>query len=91
MQIVLCVLISVSLIAAVILIALSRVSVETYQNGSPVDAKEDQKMFMFHNNECKTDCCVSGKGNNYSCSVGCVCVNEEQQNMLTTRGGNHTK
>ena len=55
MKIVLCVLISVSLIAAVILIALSRVSLETYQNGSSLDAKQDQKMSMFHDNECKTE------------------------------------
>lgn len=91
MNIAVCVLISVSLISVVILIALSRVSLEKYDNYSPASLDEPaEKLFLFDSNECKSSCCTSGKGNTYSCSVGCVCVNDEQQNFLTTRGGNHT-
>tara|TARA_B100002051_G_C16257942_1_gene402841 strand:- start:78 stop:359 length:282 start_codon:yes stop_codon:yes gene_type:complete len=92
MNIAVCVLISVSLISVVILIALSRVSLEKYGNYSPASLNVPQdKLFLFDSNVCKPSCCNSGKGNTYSCSVGCVCVNDKQQQLLTRRGGNNTR
>ena len=94
MNFALCVLISVSLISVVILIALSRVTLksERFTNYSPASlgAVPGNKLFVFDSNECKPSCCNSGKGNTYSCSVGCVCVNDAQQKLLTSRGGNHS-
>ena len=87
MNFALCVLISVSLISVVLLIALSRVTLksESFTNYSPasLDAASEDKLFLFDSNECKPSCCNSGKGNTYSCSVGCVCVNGAQQQLLT--------
>jgi len=49
-------------------------------NNSPND------MFMFAYNKCKPECCLNGSS--YSCSSGCVCVNNNQIKLLSTRGNN---
>ena len=42
--------------------------------------------------ECKPECCASLYKNKYpiySCSTGCVCLNDKQYNYLLERGGNN--
>ena len=42
--------------------------------------------------KCKPECCDSMKRKNYpiySCSKGCVCLNERQYNYILERGGNN--
>ena len=42
--------------------------------------------------ECKPECCDPLERNNYpiySCSTGCVCLNDRQYNYLLHRGGNN--
>ena len=43
--------------------------------------------------ECKPECCETLVRNNkhpiYSCSTGCVCLNDRQYNYLLHRGGNN--
>ena len=44
---------------------------------------------LFHSNECKPECCTNGRGT-FSCSTGCVCITDDQLDMITNRGGNNT-
>ncbi|MAF37120.1 hypothetical protein CL622_08465 [archaeon] len=54
------------------------------------DMAMGDRKFLFHSSACTPECCTNGRGN-YSCSTGCVCVNDDQLSMLTNRGGNHTQ
>ena len=91
MALLLCILIAVSLMAVVLLIALGiSGNKEGFESLPAPTNNKPRRKFLFHDNQCSPDCCVSGKGNTYSCSVGCVCVDNDQQNLLTSRGGNHT-
>tara|TARA_Y100000590_G_scaffold470559_1_gene666335 strand:- start:2931 stop:3308 length:378 start_codon:yes stop_codon:yes gene_type:complete len=50
--------------------------------------KED-RLSLFHHSQCKPECCSNGRGT-HSCSTGCVCVSDEDLNLITRRGGNHS-
>lgn len=39
---------------------------------------------------CSKDCCEIGKMSNMSCLRGCVCKNEANDMLLTSRGGNRS-
>ena len=45
-----------------------------------------RSLFMFAYNQCSPSCC--NKGSPYSCSGGCVCMTDNQKNMIGTRGSN---
>ena len=49
---------------------------------------EDRKV-LFHNTQCRPECCANGRGS-YSCSTGCVCVTDDQLDLISRRGGNHS-
>ena len=51
----------------------------------PTFVNNQSNMFMFANNQCKPECCPS----TYSCSGGCICATEKQNNFLTSRGNNN--
>lgn len=42
----------------------------------------DQSMFIFANNKCDPSCCPSP----YSCDKGCVCLTDEQKNLMSGPG-----
>lgn len=54
------------------------------------DTPAEDRLSVLHDNECKPECCSSGRGNSYSCSTGCVCVSDANVDLITSRGGNHT-
>ena len=58
-----------------------------YQKSLPsTDGTNDNRsMFAFAYNECRPECC---KDTPYSCSTGCPCLNDNQKNLLGSRGGN---
>jgi hypothetical protein len=47
--------------------------------------KDDDKLFMFGQNQCRPECCPS----TYSCDHGCVCTNKQQRGLIAKRGGNN--
>jgi hypothetical protein len=57
-------------------------------NAPPVDGKtgSPQDLFMFAHNQCRPECCPSA----FSCSGGCVCVTDQQKQLLSYRGHNST-
>lgn len=46
-------------------------------------------MFMFAYNKCSPSCC--GQGSPYTCSKGCVCMTDNQFNLVGSRGYNNKK
>jgi hypothetical protein len=52
----------------------------------PEFAPGPDSLFMFKNNQCKTECC----GASFSCAGGCVCSTPSQRQYIATRGGNRT-
>ena len=52
----------------------------------PVDGKSKthKKMFLLTYNKCSPECCPS----TYSCSNGCVCLNQDQRDYINSRGKN---
>ena len=44
------------------------------------------EMFIFAKNKASPSCCPS----TYSSDMGCVCVNDQQYDYLSQRGGNKT-
>lgn len=50
--------------------------------------KKDPSLFMWANNPSKPECCVSGMGNTYYTSHGCICYTDEQLKQLSSRGDN---
>lgn len=40
--------------------------------------------------QCSKDCCELGKGSNLSCLNGCICKNDNNSYMISSRGGNRT-
>ena len=47
---------------------------------------ENNELFLFENNVCHPKCCPS----ELSCSNGCVCMTDEQKEMLKWRGMNRS-
>ena len=45
-----------------------------------------KSMFVFKYNQCNTGCCPS----TYTCSRGCVCSNDSQNNFITERGSSNS-
>lgn len=43
-------------------------------------------LFIFKNNQVKTECCDSS----YASDMGCVCTTPQQRNYINMRGGNRT-
>lgn len=50
--------------------------------------KKDPSLYMWANNPSKPECCVSGMGNTYYTSHGCICYTDEQLKQLSNRGNN---
>lgn len=48
-----------------------------------------KSMFMFAYNKCSPSCC--GQGSPYTCSKGCVCMTDNQFNLVGSRGYNNKK
>ena len=44
--------------------------------------KQEEHRTLFHNAECKPECCSNGRGT-FSCSTGCVCVTDDHLDMIT--------
>lgn len=53
---------------------------------SVVGPSENPEMFLFANNKASPDCCPSP----YSTSRGCVCITQDQMNMVSQRGTNNS-
>jgi hypothetical protein len=51
--------------------------------------REGLTTFAFGKVPAKAECC-SSLNNLYSTSNGCLCLSEEEKNMISTRGGNRT-
>jgi hypothetical protein len=51
----------------------------------------EQKQFKerFGNN-CRKECCLPGRGSEYSCADGCLCLSSDDRDFLYTRGLNRT-
>ena len=60
---------------------------DPYQTLS-VDGKpgSPKSMFIFNNNPVSTDCCPS----QYTSDLGCVCLTDDQKNLLQNRGENRS-
>jgi hypothetical protein len=63
-------------------------SYENTQENAPNVKGDKTSLFLFKYNDCKPECCEpsSGKGTGYSCDTGCVCNEQEQNNMVASRG-----
>jgi hypothetical protein len=57
---------------------------EGYKLGT--DPTLDRKMSLFAHNYSSPSCC--GKGAGYSTDTGCICMTEEQKELIGSRGGN---
>ena len=55
-------------------------------NCSPDKSLDNLAKDFITKNECKPSCCPS----TFSCSTGCVCLDENQKEFLNKRGGNRT-
>jgi hypothetical protein len=53
---------------------------------APSDGKGNKTKVLFKHNECSTDCCEMGKGTNYSCDKGCICMDKAQNELVASRG-----
>jgi len=49
---------------------------------------KDKSLYMWANNPSKPECCVSGMGNTYYTSKGCICYTQKQLDELSSRGNN---
>jgi hypothetical protein len=63
-------------------------SVKQYLKKNKKIYKKDPSLFMWANNPSKPECCVSGMGNTYYTSHGCICYTDEQLKQLSSRGNN---
>lgn len=63
-------------------------SVKNYLKKNKKMYKKDPSLFMWANNPSKPECCVSGMGNTYYTSHGCICYTDEQLKQLSSRGNN---
>ena len=45
-----------------------------------------KKLALFGKNKCSPECCPS----QYSCDRGCICMNEDQKDLLYKHGGNQS-
>ena len=63
------------------------VNFDDHESLPTVDGTKDapKSMFMMAFNKCDPSCCPS----TYSCSGGCVCMTDNQKNLLGTRGKNN--
>jgi hypothetical protein len=50
------------------------------------DPTLDRKMSMFAHNQSSPSCC--GRGGGYSTDTGCICMTDEQKELIGSRGGN---
>ena len=53
---------------------------------APDDGKGNKTKVLFKHNKCNTECCELGKGTNYSCDKGCICMDTAQNNLVASRG-----
>ena len=55
---------------------------------APSDGKGNRTKVLFKHNDCKPECCEpsSGRDTNYSCDKGCVCMDKEQNKLVSSRG-----
>ena len=49
----------------------------------------EQQTERFGNN-CRKECCLPGRGSEYSCADGCLCLSSDDRDFLYTRGLNRT-
>ena len=49
----------------------------------------EQQTEQFGNN-CRKECCLPGRGSEYSCADGCLCLSSDDRDFLYTRGLNRT-
>jgi hypothetical protein len=70
----------------VVLFLIIQVSKKMSKQGFTNLNSENKSMFLFANNKSDPSCCNFS----YSTSNGCVCITNEQQQLLHTRGGNRT-
>ena len=60
------------------------------KNGYINDGDHLNSMCMPCDTECKPECCIDRRNHPiYSCSTGCVCLNDNQYKFLLDRGGNN--
>jgi len=57
---------------------------EGYKLG--MDPTLDKKMSLFAHNHASPSCC--GRGGGYSTDTGCICMTDEQKELIGSRGGN---
>ena len=56
-----------------------------YENPTNITFNENrQDLNILKKNKCSPDCCPS----QYSCDRGCICIDDEQKELLYSRGGN---
>lgn len=53
---------------------------------APGDGKGNKTKVLFKHNKCTAECCEMGKGTNYSCDKGCICMDAAQNNLVASRG-----
>jgi hypothetical protein len=61
--------------------------VNTMETGAPKSERGDNSMFLYKYAECDAKCCEFGKGENASCSRGCVCKKPFFQEMVASGKG----
>jgi len=69
--------------------SLTGANVTTDFNNVQEGNEQAENSTLFHNAECKPECCSNGRGT-FSCSTGCVCVSDDHLDIITRRGGNHS-
>ena len=53
---------------------------------APKDGKGNNTKVLFKHSKCSPECCEMGKGTNYSCDGGCICMDKSQNDIIASRG-----
>ena len=61
-------------------------SMKNEMEDAPSDGMGNKTKVLFKHTPCNRDCCEFGKGTNYSCDRGCVCMNKAQNELVASRG-----
>ncbi len=61
--------------------------INTMETGAPKSERGDNSMFLYKYADCEAKCCEFGKGENASCSRGCVCKKPFFQEMVACGKG----
>lgn len=61
-------------------------SMQNAMEDGPSDGMGNKTKVLFKNTPCSPDCCKLGKGTNYSCDRGCICMNKAQNELVASRG-----